>query len=94
MSNTNKSLENRLNDYPELKKRVENLLDVVENANEDAELADEAERQVIETLRDMGHDALTGWASRSEQHHGDQSEKKFGTPHEKKSSSGTPPTEI
>lgn len=59
-----KSLEERLEVHPELKERVERLLAVVENASGDIEKANEAERRVFEELRQMGQEALTGWAER------------------------------
>lgn len=59
-----RSLEERLKAHPELKERVERLLVVVENASGDIEKANEAERRVFEELRQMGQEALTGWAER------------------------------
>ena len=59
-----RSLEERLKVHPELKERVERLLEVVENASGDIEKANEAERRVFEELRQMGQEALTGWAAR------------------------------
>ena len=52
----------RLNRHPLLKARMEALLGVVENAGDEVEKAEEAERRVIEELRQMGHEALTQWA--------------------------------
>ena len=54
----------KLREYPELKKRFEQLITIVENAKGDATLADEAERQVIEQIRGLGQDALQSWADR------------------------------
>ena len=54
----------RLNRYPLLRARVENLLGVVEAAAGDCEKADAAERRVIEERRQMGNEALTAWAER------------------------------
>ena len=54
----------RLNRHPRLRARVESLLAVVEDAADDCEKADAAERRVIEELRQMGHAALTAWAER------------------------------
>ena len=58
------TLLERLNRHPLLRARVENLLEVVEDAAGDCEKADAAERRVIEELRQMGHEALTAWAER------------------------------
>jgi hypothetical protein len=57
-------LLDRLNGHPRLRARVENLLEVVEDAAGDCEQADAAERRVIEELRQMGNEALTAWAER------------------------------
>ena len=54
----------RLNRHPHLRGRIESLLAVVEDAEGDCERADAAERRVIDELRQMGHEALTGWAER------------------------------
>ena len=60
----NETLIERLDRHPVLRSRVENLLRVVEDAEGDCEKADAAERQMIEELRQMGHEALTAWAKR------------------------------
>ena len=56
------SLEERLVRHPALKTKIESLLSVVENAAGDIELADEAERRVIEELQAIGQAVLQGWA--------------------------------
>lgn len=56
------SLEKRLAHHPGLKTKIESLLSVVENAQGDIGLADEAERQVIEEVQSIGQAALQGWA--------------------------------
>lgn len=58
------SLEERLKGHPKLRARMEQLLAVVENASGDIEKANEAEQRVFEELRQMGQEALTGWAER------------------------------
>jgi len=52
----------RLSRHSELKARVEQLLNVVENTEGDVELADDAEQRVVDELRQMGNEALQGWA--------------------------------
>ena len=54
-----KSIEERLNDYPELKAKIEGLLSVVENAAGELIKADAAEERVIEEIRQLGQTALT-----------------------------------
>ncbi len=66
MTDHKNSVEKRLNKHPLLKKRVEELLEVMENTNGDFKKADEAEQKVIEELRKMGNDVLHGWASNRE----------------------------
>lgn len=58
------SVGERLERHPELKERMERLLDVVENVSGDVKLADEAERRAIEELRLMGQQIMQGWGQR------------------------------
>jgi hypothetical protein len=60
------SLEERLQDHPELRVKFERMLDIIENAGGDVEKAAEAERRVMEELRQMGNDVLHSWAHRQE----------------------------
>ena len=60
------SLEQRLNKHPHLKNRIEQLLEIVENADGDLKKADEAEKRVIEELRKMGNEVLHDWAANRE----------------------------
>ena len=59
------SVAERLERHPELKARMERLLDVVENASGDVRLADEAERRAIEELRQMGQEVMQGWGRKA-----------------------------
>ena len=52
----------RLNDQPHLKRRLEQLLSMVEDAG--IVKADEAERRVREAIRRLGNETLTGWAQK------------------------------
>jgi hypothetical protein len=61
------SLEERLGEYPELKAKIETMLAIIENAGGDVEKAAEAERRIIEELRQMGSEVLHGWARRQQQ---------------------------
>jgi len=56
---------NRLNQHPQLRERMEFLLNVIENTGGDCTKADDAERCVIEELRKMGNDALHCWADKA-----------------------------
>jgi hypothetical protein len=61
------SLEERLKEYPELKAKVEAMLAIIENAGGDVEKAAEAERRVIEELRQMGNEVLHSWGRRQQE---------------------------
>jgi hypothetical protein len=52
----------RLNQHPQLRDRIERLVDIVEDAGDDLRKADEAERRVIEEVRRLGQEVLEGWA--------------------------------
>lgn len=85
-----RSLEERLRDQPEFRARVERMLDVIENAAGDVEKAAEAERRVIEELRQMGNEVLHGWAQRQQQKKEAEFNSKPGVNRkEKKTSTGT-----
>src|SRR5438874_11863792 len=61
------TLEERLKEYPELKAKIETLLGIIENAGGDIEKAAEAERRIIEEMRQMGNEVLRGWARRQQE---------------------------
>src|SRR5216683_7620232 len=87
---SDRDLLRRLGEYPELKAKIENMLAIIENAGGDVEKADEAERRIIEELRQMGNEVLHDWARRQQQ----KKEEEYNTQpgvnrKEKKSSSGT-----
>lgn len=62
-------LEARLKAYPELRVKIETMLNIIENAGGDMEKAAVAEQRVIDTLRELGNDVLQRWA------HGQQEKK-------------------
>jgi hypothetical protein len=85
-----RSLEERLKDLPEVRARFERMLDLIENAAGDVEKAAEAERRVIEELRQMGNEVLHSWARRQEQKKEEKFNKKPGVNRKKKKlSTGT-----
>ena len=84
------TLEERLNDYPELKAKIEMLLSIIENAGGDVEKAAEAERRIIEELRQMGNEVLHSWARRQQEKKKDDFDAKRGVNRKgKKNSIGT-----
>ena len=60
----------RLGEYPELKTKIEKLLAIIENAGGDVEKANEAEKRIIEELRQMGNEVLHSWARRQRANQG------------------------
>jgi hypothetical protein len=59
-----KSIDERLKAHPILQGRIEAILDIVEDSAGEVERADEAERRMIEEVRQLGNEALHGWAER------------------------------
>ena len=83
-------LEERLQEYPELKVKIEAMLAIIENAGGDVEKAAEAERRIIEELRQMGNEVLHGWARRQQQKKAEEYQAQPGVNRkEKKTSTGT-----
>jgi hypothetical protein len=89
------TLEERLDAYPVLKKRVEVLLYIVEDASQEIETAEKAELRVIEALRDLGKELLQEWASTKEMGKVEelQQSQEAGVGHGKKNCIGTAPLE-
>ena len=73
-----RELAERLEEHPELKKRFEMILDIVDNVGGDVEKADEAERRAIEAVRQLGNEVVQGWAHRQHQKKEDEWEQKPG----------------
>ena len=59
-----KSIDERMKAHPMLEGRIEAILDIVEDSAGEVERADEAERRMIEEVRQLGNEALQGWAER------------------------------
>ncbi len=55
----------RLNEHPELRERMEGLLDMVENETGNFTKANDAEQYAIDALRKMGNDILHSWAKKA-----------------------------
>ena|SRR2546428_8229973 len=60
-------LEARLTAYPELRAKIETMLNIIENVGGDVEKAAVAEQRVIDGLRELGNDVLQSWAHRQQQ---------------------------
>ena len=84
------SLEERLKEYPELRAKIEAMLGIIENAGGDIEKAAEAERRIIEEMRQMGSEVLHGWARRQQEKKEEEYNAKAGANRkEKKRSTGS-----
>jgi hypothetical protein len=58
-----RSFIERMEAYPELKKLMEHMLDVVENVEGKADKANDAEILVVDNMRKIGAIALQEWAT-------------------------------
>lgn len=63
LTTEDQALYEKLNSYPILKARVKSLLEIVENSNGDLTKAAATEQRVIDELRQMGNEVLSGWAT-------------------------------
>ena len=90
---SNGKLERLLSAHPELRERVESLLEIVIDSKGEFDRADDAEDAVISGLQQMGKELLSSWAKEKESQkiaqfqEGESKVKKHG----KKKSSGTRP---
>ncbi|MCI5183933.1 MAG: hypothetical protein D3921_15680 [Candidatus Electrothrix sp. AW1] len=62
LSQEDKELINQLNRHPDIKDRVKSIVSIANNDGDGIVTADEAESRVIEEVRRMGNEVLTGWA--------------------------------
>lgn len=71
-----KGLEERLAHHPELRAKIEAILDVVENKDGEWDRADDVEEQLIGELRKMGQDVYQGWAKNQKEKKEKEAKKK------------------
>jgi hypothetical protein len=57
----------RLLKHPELLNRIDRLLDIIENGDGQATLADDVEERVVGEMRKFGKEALQEWAKEESQ---------------------------
>lgn len=57
------NLIERINKQPELRTRIEEILNIVENTSSNLIKADEAEKQTIEEVRKLGSEIMHSWAN-------------------------------
>lgn len=91
---TSASLDARLAAQPHLRARFHALLDVIDAASGECATAAQAETRVITEVRQLGHDALTAWSQRCQEHATSELQARLprAQRHAKKKSSGTPPS--
>jgi hypothetical protein len=83
-------LVERLNRHPELRDKIEALLDIADNKSGNANKADDAEDLIAEELRLMGQELLRDWAQRKQERLVVESERRTElSKKEKKGSTGT-----
>lgn len=56
-----------LRQHPELQTRFKFILDLTRNADGPVQTADAVEGQLIEALRQLGHETMNQWAAQAEQ---------------------------
>lgn len=89
---SDEELLRRLGAHPQLRNRMESLLQAVEDEAGELREADAAELRVIDEMRRMGQEALQAWASGQVERTSRQSCQERGVWSEgKKNCTGTPP---
>jgi hypothetical protein len=81
-----KSLDERLEKFPELRARFEAMLDIAEDADGDLVKADDTEERVISEMQKTGHHTLTSWAETREAKLSQQMKKEAGVIRDEKKS--------
>lgn len=66
-STADKQFLEALRQHPELRARFQTILDLTRNADGPVQTADAVEGQLIEALRQLGHESMNQWAARAEQ---------------------------
>jgi hypothetical protein len=61
---TDEALVAFLREHPDFRNRVASIARAVENADGDLDEAAAAEERLVEELRDLGREALQGWAEK------------------------------
>ena len=66
-SATEKQFLETLRQYPELRARFQSILELTRNADGAVQTADAVEGQLMEVLRQLGHESMNQWAAQAEQ---------------------------
>jgi phosphoribosyl-dephospho-CoA transferase len=56
-----------LRQHPELRARFQSILELTRNADGPVQTAEAVEEQLIEALRQLGHESMNQWAAQAEQ---------------------------
>jgi hypothetical protein len=86
-----KELAERLEKFPELKARFEELLRIAENPDGSIVLADDAEEQIVQASRKLNRETMQVWAENQSKMESKRFEKQHKNAHKevKKNSTGT-----
>ena len=66
-SATDKQFLEALRQHPELRARFQSILELTRHADGPVQRAEAVEEQLIEALRQLGHESMNQWAARAEQ---------------------------
>ena len=66
-SATERQFLEALRQHPELRRRFQIILDLTRNADGPVQTAEAVEEQLIDALRQLGHESMNQWAARAEQ---------------------------
>jgi hypothetical protein len=93
MSKRKMSLEELLAKHPELREKIEALVDIIYDTGGELDRADDAEERVIGELRQLGQGVMENWAKQKETQKVAQlqAEDRKAKKHGKKKSTGTRP---
>jgi len=93
MAKRKMALEELLASHPELRERVESLVDIIYDTRGELDRADDAEERVIGELRQLGQEVMENWAKKKEAQKVAQlqAEDEKVRKHGKKKSTGTRP---
>lgn len=70
-------LAEKLAQYPVLKQRFEELVMLVDNGDSEMQRADVAEQRVIDSMRNLGHEALSYWVQKQAEQASHQAKKQL-----------------
>jgi hypothetical protein len=78
-SATERQFLEALRQQPELRARFQSILELTRNADGPVQTAEAVEEQLIEVLRQLGHESMNQWAARAEQRVGTELQQQDAT---------------